>query len=463
MSGDHSLPGDQPLSGNSAQAPRIASRRDFLACGTALGVGATLGSLAFARAAHAGADETIKVALVGCGARGTGAAVQTLSTKGPVELWAMADAFADRLQGSLKALAATPDVASRLNVPAERQFVGLDAYRKAIDSGVDLVLIAAPPGFRPAHFEYAVKAGKHVFMEKPVATDSPGVRRLLAANEQAKQKGLKVGVGLQRHHDPVYTDLVKRLQDKVVGDLTFYRCYWNTAAPAKQPISHDGLTELEYQIRNWYFFSWLSGDHIVEQHIHNLDVCNWVQAAPPVSAEGLGGRQVRVGKEYGNIFDHHFVEFTYANGAKMFSQCRQIPGCLNRVGEFAHGTRGWSDVGGGRILPLGEAEVRLRSRGRPRGKAAPADNPYQREHDALFAAIRSGQDFNEADNGAHASLTAILGRMATYSGKQVTWDQALASELRLTTDAEDFQASAPVAANGEGYYPVAVPGISIVV
>lgn len=450
------------MSSESFHAQRIPSRRDFLGQGTALGVGAALGTLALARSAHAGVDETIKVALVGCGARGTGAAVQALSTKGPVELWAMADAFADRLQGSLKALSATPDIPSRLNVPAERQFVGLDAYRKAIESGVDLVLIAAPPGFRPAHFEYAVEAGKHVFMEKPVATDSPGVRRLLAANEQAKQKGLKVGVGLQRHHEAVYVDLVKRLQDKAVGDITFYRCYWNTAAPAKQPISHDGLTELEYQIRNWYFFNWLSGDHIVEQHIHNLDVCNWVQGSPPVSAEGLGGRQVRVGKEYGNIYDHHFVEYSYANGAKMFSQCRQIPGCQNRVAEFAHGTGGWSDVGGGRILPVGEAEVRLRSKG-PRGKAAPAGNPYQREHDALFEAIRSGHDFNEAENGAYASLTAILGRLATYSGKQVTWEQALASERKLVTDAEDFQAAAPVTANEEGYYPVAVPGVSLVV
>ena len=441
----------------------VPTRRDFLARSSAIGVGAALGSLALARSAHAGADETIKIALVGCGARGTGAAVQALSTSGPVELWAMADAFADRLQGSLQALAATENIQPRLKVPGERQFVGLDAYRKAIDSGVDLVLIAAPPGFRPAHFEYAVKAGKHVFMEKPVATDAPGVRRLLAANAEARQKDLKVGVGLQRHHDPVYVDLVKRLQDKAVGDITFYRCYWDTAAPAKQPIAHDGLTELEYQVRNWYFFNWLSGDHIVEQHIHNLDVCNWVQNAYPVSAEGLGGRQVRTGKEYGNIYDHHFVEFTYANGAKMFSQCRQIPGCLNRVAEFAHGTLGWSDISGGRILPTGEAELRLRSKGRPRQGAPSVGNPYQREHDALFDAIRCGSPFNEADNGAYASLTAILGRLATYSGKEVTWEQALASQLQLTTDAEDFNAAAPVLPNPDGYYPAAVPGISVVV
>ncbi|HQU42660.1 MAG: hypothetical protein B7Z73_02755 [Planctomycetia bacterium 21-64-5] len=439
----------------------VPTRREFLARSSTLAVGAALGTSALLRSAHAGGDETIKIALVGCGARGTGAAVQALSTSGPVELWAMADAFPDRLRGSLDALAATPNMSPRIKVPGERQFVGLDAYRQAIDSGVDVVLIAGPPGFRPAHFEYAVKAGKHVFMEKPVATDAPGVRRLLTANEDAKRRGLKIGVGLQRHHDPVYVDLVKRLQDKAVGDITFYRCYWNTAAPAKQPVKHDGLTELEYQIRNWYFFNWLSGDHIVEQHIHNLDVCNWLQGAPPVSAQGQGGRQVRTGKEYGNIYDHHFIEYTYANGAKMFSQCRQIPGCLNSVAEFAHGTRGWSDVGGGRILPTGEAELRLRTKGRARPGSTGSGNPYQKEHDALFEAIRSGSDFNEAENGAHSTLTAILGRMATYSGKEVKWDQALASQLMLTTDAEDFNASAPVAANADGYYPVAVPGISV--
>ena len=456
--------GDQPAMSQSSSPNHktVPTRREFLAGVSTLSVGAAVaGTLSLARSAHAGADETIKLALVGCGSRGTGAAVQALSTSGPVELWAMADAFDDRLTKSLSALAAETAVASRVKVPSERQFVGLDAYRRAIDSGVDVVLIAAPPGFRPAHFEYAVRAGKHVFMEKPVATDAPGVRRLLAANDEAKRLGLKVGVGLQRHHDPVYVELVKRLQDKAVGDITFYRCYWNTAAPAKQPVPHDGLTELEYQVRNWYFFNWLSGDHIVEQHIHNLDVCNWVQDGFPVSAQGQGGRQVRTGKEYGNIYDHHFVEFTYANGAKMFSQCRQIPGCLNQVAEFAHGTHGWCDVSGGRILPVGEAELRLRNRGRSReGDGAGRGNPYQLEHDALFAAIRDGMPFNEGDNGAYASLTAILGRMATYSGKEVTWEKALASDLKLTTDAEDFTAAAPVAPNADGYYAAAAPGVS---
>jgi myo-inositol 2-dehydrogenase/D-chiro-inositol 1-dehydrogenase len=437
-----------------------STRREFLARTSAIGAVATVaGTLALTRAAHAGGEETLKLAIIGCGGRGTGAVAQALSTAGPVKLWAMADAFADRMKNSLASLNVMPSLQGKIDVSAERQFVGLDAYRHAIDSGADVILIAGPPGYRPLHFEYAVNAGKHVFMEKPVATDAPGVRRVLAAAAEARRKGLKVGVGLQRHHDPVYVDLVKRLQDGAIGDITFYRCYWDTAAPAKQPVPHSGLTELEYQVRNWYFFNWLSGDHIVEQHIHNLDVCNWIQQARPVSAQGMGGRQVREGKEYGNIYDHHFVEYTYANGAKMFSQCRQIPGCMNSVAEFAHGTRGWSDVSGGRLLPTGAEELKLGTRSRTK-RALDPKNPFQLEHNDLFHAIRNGQEYNEAENGAYASLTAILGRMATYSGKLVSWDEALASQLKMTTDAEDWNAAAPVMPDGEGFYAVAVPGLS---
>ena len=335
------------------------------------------------RAAHTGADDTLKLALVGCGARGTGAVAQALSTSGAVKLWAMADAFEDRMKISLASLAGVEGVKDRVDVAPERQFIGLDAYRKAIDSGVDVVLVAGPPGYRPLHFEYAVKAGKHAFIEKPVATDAPGVRRILAAAEEAKRKGLKVGVGLQRHHDPIYVDLVGRLQQGEIGDITFYRCYWDTAQPAENSRSRtQGLTELEYQVRNWYFFSWLSGDHIVEQHIHNIDVCNWVQNSQPVSAQGIGGRQVRTGKEYGDIFDHHAVEYTYANGAKMFSQCRQIPGCLNQVAEYAHGTRGWCDVSGG-IDP-----TRRRRRSQAAAHVEPARKSTRRPHQPVPAGAR---------------------------------------------------------------------------
>jgi predicted dehydrogenase len=414
---------------------------------------------------HAAADETIKVALIGCGGRGAGAAAQALSTAGPVKLWAVADAFADRIETGLNSLGRVASVKDRIEVPPQRQFIGLDAYRQAIDSGIDLVILTAPPAFRPTHFDYAVRGGKHVFMEKPVATDAPGVRRLLATNKLAAEKGLKVGVGLQRHHDPIYQDLVKRLQDGAVGKLSFYRCYWNASAPAKIPQPRGKMTELEYQVRNWYFFDWLSGDHIVEQHIHNIDVCNWIQGAYPVSAQGQGGRQVRIGKEYGNIYDHHFVEFTYADGARMFSQCRQIPGCWNQVDEFAHGTRGWADVGGGVLYPEGSEEIRLRAASRKRisgnlrNIGAP-QNPYQLEHDALFAAIRGNKPHNELEVGALSTLTAILGRMATYSGRVVSWDEAFQSELALTTDAEDWQAAAPIQPRSDGSYAIATPGVT---
>ncbi len=272
-----------------AHESRIPSRRDFLARASVLGAAATtLGStLPLVRAAHTGADDTLKLALIGCGARGTGAVAQALSTSGAVKLWAMADAFDDRMKTSLASLAGVAGVKERVDVPPERQFIGLDAYRKAIDSGVDVVLIAAPPGYRPLHFEYAVKAGKHAFIEKPVATDAPGVRR----HPGRRRKGQTQGAQSRRRPAAASrSDLCRPGQAIAAGRsrrhhvlplLLGYRPAGQAAHLAR------GLTELEYQVRNWYFFSWLSGDHIVEQHIHNIDVCNWVQKAQPVSAQGL--------------------------------------------------------------------------------------------------------------------------------------------------------------------------------
>ena len=446
-----------------------ASRRDFLKTGAGALAGTALaGSLA--RSVHAGEEHTLKVALIGCGGRGSGAALQALSTAGPVKLWAMADAFEDRLQTSLEGLQkgvaagydreASNGLGERIDVPKERQFVGLDAYRKAIDSGVDVVLIAAPPGFRPQHFEYAVNAGKHVFMEKPLATDPPGVRRVLAAAEAAKRKSLKVGVGLQRHHQASYQEAVRRIHDGELGEILALRCYWNSGPPAKTPINRNGMTELEYQVRNWYFFGWLSGDHICEQHIHNLDVCNWIMQSHPIEAEGMGGRQVRTGKEYGDIFDHHAVEFTYAGDVKMSSQCRQTPGCANQVTEHAIGATGRADLGTGVCSITRGGQAAWRSK-RARGGRGP--NPYQVEHDVLFAAIREDKPHNEAEAGALSTMTAILGRLATYSGKRVAWDDAFGSDIKLTVDAEAWNAAAPTAPDDRGYYPVAVPGVSRVV
>ncbi|HUY90758.1 MAG TPA: Gfo/Idh/MocA family oxidoreductase [Pirellulales bacterium] len=446
-----------------------ASRREFLKTGSSALAGAALAA-SLANRVHAGEDHTLKVALIGCGGRGAGAAMQALSTEGPVKLWAMADAFDDRLHTSLEGLEkglnarydrdASNGLGQRIDVPKERQFVGLDAYRKAIDSGVDVVVIAGPPGFRPQHFEYAVAAGKHVFMEKPLATDAIGVRRVLAAAEEAKRKNLKVGVGLQRHHQASYQEAIRRIHDGELGEILSLRCYWNSGPPAKTPFARQDLSELEYQVRNWYFFSWLSGDHICEQHIHNLDVCNWIVQAHPLEAEGMGGRQVRTGKEYGDIFDHHAVEFTYADDVKMFSQCRQTPGCSNRVTEHARGTSARADLGGGTCSIVRGGETIWKSQ-RARGGKGP--NPYQVEHDVLFDAIRNDKPHNEAESGAISTMTAILGRLATYSGKRITWDDAFESEIKLTTDAERWDAAAPTLADERGFYPVAVPGVARVV
>jgi predicted dehydrogenase len=452
------------MSNNSRDSQKVSHREFAKYSATAL-AGSVLAA-AMTKSVHAAGDETIKVALVGCGNRGTGAAVQALSTAGRVKLWAMADAFADRMEISLRSVQreiankhGNQAAAEKVDVPTERQFIGLDAFRHAIDS-VDVVILAEPPGFRPKHFEYAIRAGKHVFMEKPVATDPVGVRRVLAAAEDAKAKGLKVGVGLQRRHQPCYREAIARINDGAIGELKSLRCFWNCAAPAKSPFPHANLTELEYQVRNWYFFSWLSGDHICEQHIHNIDVCNWIKQAHPVEAQGMGGRQVRTGKEYGNIFDHHLVEFTYADGTKMLSQCRQIPGCWNFVAEFAHGTEGAAELyaSGAQFIAGGKKVWRS-----PRGQAGGKRGAYQAEHDAFFDAIRNGRPYNEAEYGAESTMTAILGRMATYSGKIVTWDAAFNSTNSMTTDAENWDAAAPILPDDSGRYAVAVPGVTEVV
>ena len=308
--------------------PKTHSRRSFLkgsakaAAGTSL-----LGGLAIERVAHAQGNEVINIALIGCGGRGTGAAIHALrARKANVQLVAMADAFSPSLTRSYAAIKNA--CSKRVNVPEECKFVGLDAYQKAIDAGVDAVLLCTPPGFRPIQYEAAVKAGKHVFMEKPLATDAPGTRRILAANEEAKKKNLAVAVGFHMRHEPNRQLVVNKLQDGIIGKIKFFRAYFNSAGVWTRPRKPD-QTEMQYQVNNWYYFTWLSGDHIVEQHIHDLDMCNWIKDEHPVKAQGMGGRQVRIGKDYGEIYDHHSVEFEYADGTRLFSYCRHAPNCWN--------------------------------------------------------------------------------------------------------------------------------------
>jgi predicted dehydrogenase len=452
------------MSGKSVPEKRSTSRRGFLKTSSLLMAGgAVAGGLSIARMAHAFGSDAIKIGLVGCGGRGAGAAVQALNTaskeelspNGPVKLVAMGDVFADRLQTAYRSVKGKH--ADQVDVPPERQFTGFDAYQQVIDSDIDLVILATPPGFRPLHFEAAVKAGKHVFMEKPLGTDAPGIRRLLAANEEAKKQGLMVAVGLQRHHEAKYQETIARLRDGAIGDIVCTRVYWNGGGVWVRP-RQEGQSELEYQMRNWYYFNWLCGDHICEQHIHNLDVSNWLMGGPPSECNGQGGRQVRTGKEFGEIFDHHFLEYTYPNGTKMFSQCRHIRGCWNSVSEHAHGTKGHADISGAKIYGP-DGELIWRSSGGGGG--------HQEEHDHLFAALRRGEIYNEADFGADSTMTAIMGRMATYCGKTVSWDEACQSQLALADvdRLRSFDDEAPVKplaqpAVTEELYEIATPGKS---
>jgi myo-inositol 2-dehydrogenase / D-chiro-inositol 1-dehydrogenase len=321
----------------------------------------------------------------------------------------------------------------------------------------DVAILATPPGFRPMLFEEAVRQGKHIFAEKPVATDAPGVRRFLAAAEEAKKKNLKVGIGLQRRHQTTYIETLKRLHDGQIGDITSMRCYWNGTTPwvkkraELEEAAGRKLSEMEYQMRNWYYFVWTCGDHIVEQHIHNLDVMNWVKKGHPVRANGMGGVEVRKGPDYGEIFDHHCVEFEYEDGSRMFSQCRHINGCWSDVSEHVVGTKGRCDMGDGRTHTItGENPWRYT------GKQA--RDRYQQEHDDLFDAIRNDTPYNEAERGAESTMTAIFGRMATYSGKVLEWDAALNSKKDYFPKELAWDAEAPVHPGPDGWYPHPVPG-----
>ena len=426
--------------------PEPTTRRRFMAQGLAAGaaLGSSLGSW---RPAYGRAEKEIRVGLIGAGGRGTGAAVQALSTEGPVKLVAVADAFSDRLERSLERIVQRAD--GRVEVPETARYVGFDAYSKVLDrSDVDLVILATPPGFRPQHFEAAIEAGKHVFMEKPVAVDAPGVRQVLATAEAADSKGLKVGVGLQRHHDALYLETMRRVHAGDIGDVVALRVYWNSDGVWVRPRKAE-MTEMEYQMRNWYYFNWLCGDHIVEQHIHNIDVGNWAKQGHPVKAQGQGGRQTRTGRDHGEIYDHHFVEYTYADGSTMLSQCRHMKDCWNQVGEFAHGSAGRSNLSEGIIE---------RSDGRMWQYDGEPANPFQVEHDDLFAAIRADEAFNEARRGAEATMSAILGRMATYSGQEITWEQALESNLSLAPERMAWDAPPPSLPDADGRYAIAMPG-----
>jgi myo-inositol 2-dehydrogenase/D-chiro-inositol 1-dehydrogenase len=436
-------------------------RRNFVkgtaaATGAMMVAGMPLSSSAFSRPEA----KKLKLALVGCGGRGTGAAVQALTADPDVQLVAMADAFGDRLENSLKSIMNSDHLAEdrkkNVKVKDGNKYVGFDGYKDAIREA-DVVILAAPPGFRPYHLEECINQNKHVFCEKPLGTDAVGIRKVLDLVKISEEKKLSIVVGLQRHYQTNYREVMKRVKDGAIGDIVSGQVYWNGGGVWVRERKPE-YTEMQYQMRNWYYFNWLCGDHIVEQHIHNIDVFNWAKGAYPVSAQGMGGRQVRTGKEHGEIFDHHFVEFKYEDGTMLNSQCRHIKGCMNKVSETIVGTKGTFQTDGsgrGIISDLKGGNIY-----RHRGKDDP--NPYQVEHDELFAAIRSGEAINDLHFGAMSTMTAILGRYATYSGVEVTMEDALASNVQLMPATNSWDDAPPVLPNSDGYYPIAVPGKSMV-
>ena len=433
------------------------SRRDFVKQTGIISGGVLAAPLITNANFYSGAGDAIKVALIGCGGRGTGAAVQALLSKQNVKLVAMADAFRDRLDDAYKSITGdltesgiSGDIKKLIDVPEERKFVGFDAYKNAI-ALADVVILTTPPGFRPIHFEEAVKQGKHIFMEKPVATDPEGIKRVLVAAEEAKTKKLNVVVGLQRHYQNSYRELFKRKD--MIGDITSAQAWWNNDGVWVKPRTA-GQTEMEYQMRNWYYFNWLCGDHITEQHIHNLDVINWFKGSYPVKAQGMGGREVRKGKDHGEIFDHHFVEFTYADGSILNSQCRHIPKTSAKVDELLIGTKGKIYCGAANIRDhQGNVMYQFNKK--------TENNGYQNEHVELFAAIANGEyKFADAENGAKSTMTSILGRMATYSGQVVEWDKALNCGLNLQPSAYTWDTLPKSLPDADGKYKIAVPGVT---
>ncbi len=441
-----------------------ATRRQFIKQAALTSAGTAIASpLALSRMVHAAGSGTVRIGLVGAGGRGTGAAINALQNAAypEVKLVAMADAFAEPLQRSLQAI--QTHCPQKVDVPPDRQFVGLDAYEKLLACEVDMVLLCSPPGFRPMQFEAAVKAGKHVFMEKPVAVDAPGYRRIVAANALAKEKKLAVAVGHHLRHETKHQQIIKRIHDGAIGQIQYLRAYFNSGGVWFRPRKKD-QTEMQFQVSNWYYFVWLSGDHIVEQHVHDLDVMNWImQEAHPVEAQGMGGRQVRtpewaesqgMGRSaVGEIFDHHAVEFTYPDGVKMFSFCRHQPGTWMSFSEHAHGTKGFASI-------EGHGTAQLWIDGKKVHQWQRDKDGHQVEMDDLFAALAAGREYNEADWAANATMTAILGRMATYSGQVVRWDDAVQSQLDLSPPAYSWEAPPPAKPLPDGSYPCATPGVT---
>lgn len=422
-----------------------STRRRFLE-GSSVAVVGSLAALALPQAVHAAGSDLLKVGLIGCGGRGSGAAAQALKADMNVKLWAMADAFDDRVQSSLKSLENVEGLDGKLDVPPERRFVGFEAYREVI-ACCDVVLLCSPPQFRPMHLKAAVDAGKHVFAEKPCAVDAPGVRSVLASCIEAKKKGLSVVSGLCLRYDNSFRETIGRIHEGAVGQIHTLQANDYRGGIWVKPRQPD-WSDMTWQMQNWYYFTWLSGDFNVEQHVHFLDVCAWAMKDEyPVKAIGMGGRAVRTGPEFGQIFDHFSVTYEWADGAKLYSNCRQQSGCKNDLSAHVVGSKGRAQLmerKRGMVIKSDSGEWVF---------SGPENNLYQQEHDELFAGIRAGKPINNGEYMAKSTLLAIMGRMAAYTGQEITWDMALNSQEDLSPPRYDWDVALPVP-------PVATPGVT---
>jgi len=423
------------------------SRREFLQSSSAAAAAGTLATRDLsAQTAPGGNSSLLRIGLIGCGGRGTGAASQALTADSNVKLVAVGDAFRDRIDLSLETLGKQKEIADKIEVPETRRFVGLDAYQKVIASGVDVVLLTTPPHFRPIHIKAAIDAGKHVFAEKPVAVDAAGVRSVLATCEEARRKKLAVVSGLCIRYSYGFQETIRRIHAGALGKLRTLQAN-DFRGPIWVKPRQPGQTDMEYQLRNWYYFTWLSGDFNVEQHVHLLDVCAWVMNGEyPATAMGLGGRAQRTGAEFGNIYDHHSVIYEFASGPRLHAYCRQQSGLRGDISVHVAGEKG--------IARLAERDRGLLLETADKWTYdGVKNNIYQTEHDELFASIRRGQPINNGEYMCKSTLMAIMGRMATYTGQQITWEQALNSKENLSPDGYTWDAKPPPSS-------IAVPGVT---
>lgn len=431
-----------------------STRREFLAAST-LAAGAAVATLPVARAAHTAGSDEIRLGLIGCGGRGAGAVASALQVEPAARLVAIADPFGDRMETAEKALRSR--YPEQVAVNSDRRFDDFDGCRRLLDCGVDVALLAEPPHFRPMHIELCVAAGVHLFIEKPMAVDAPGVRRVLTAGETARQKQLSFISGFETRYSAGAREAVQRVHDGQIGELVHMQTTYNTG-----PLWHRGRapdwTEMQFQMRNWYYFTWLSGDHLVEQHVHYNDFVSWIMRdEPPRDAWGYGGRQVRTDPKYGDIFDHHAVVYEYPNGVRVYCYTRQQPACYNENSRLVCGSKGQlrSTRGGYGIFDLAGQQVWQ--------SAAEPNHPEITTFREMFAAMRAGQPINDSRSMAYSTMHAILGRMATHGGQLVTWDEAYASDIVLAPQSYAWNADPPVLPGDDGKYPVPIPGVTRVV